>query len=203
MPFTYPSSPIVRRHAPGGYVDYPAFKPWLRDEFTFRCVFCLMRELMYPNGQDSFSVEHLLPRSTHPGLTCEYTNLVYACVKCNSNKNDRGPVLDPCHAAYGTHLAVAKDGTIQGLTPGGRKLIRLLRLDRGDLNMWRRRLLRLARAARRSPRRAWAREVHAVLSYPLDMPDLRTHRPPTNGMPRSPENCAFARHERGELPATY
>src|SRR5438270_6142301 len=107
MPFTYPSSKITRRHAPAGYADFSSFKPWLRDEFTFRCVFCLIRERMYPSGQDAFSVEHLLPRSTRPDLICVYANLVYACLKCNSFKNDQGPVLDPCVSAYGNHLAVS------------------------------------------------------------------------------------------------
>src|SRR5438874_1502240 len=97
MPFVYPSSRITRRHAPAGYDNYQTFKPWLRDEFTFRCVFCLLRERMNgPSGQDGFSVEHLVPRTAHPELECDYSNLVYACAKCNSFKGSLGPVIDPC-----------------------------------------------------------------------------------------------------------
>jgi hypothetical protein len=203
MPFIYPDAPIVRRHAPAGYTDYSSYKPWLRDEVTFRCVFCLMRERMYPNGQDSFSVEHLKPRSARPDLTCEYSNLVYACLKCNSNKNDRGPVLDPCRSAYALHLTVASDGTIQGNTGDGQKLIRLIRLDRDELNDFRRRILRLVRAAHRYPRSVWAREVRAFISYPADMPDLRTRRAPVNGNPDSAQHCYYASRERNELPRTY
>jgi len=40
-PFTYPAQPHVRKHAPAGYKDYTEYKPWLRDEFEFRCVYCL------------------------------------------------------------------------------------------------------------------------------------------------------------------
>ena len=48
-PFTYPSAPIVRRHDPIGYLDYDSFRPWLRDEFRFRCVYCLRRERWEPD----------------------------------------------------------------------------------------------------------------------------------------------------------
>ena len=43
-PFDYPAQPHIRRHGPIGYADYASFRPWLRDEFVFRCVFCLRRE---------------------------------------------------------------------------------------------------------------------------------------------------------------
>ncbi len=36
--FVYPTLPHVRRHGPRGYADYPSYRPWLRDEFAFRCV---------------------------------------------------------------------------------------------------------------------------------------------------------------------
>lgn len=43
-PFIYPAVPHVRRHGPMGYADVTSFRPWLRDEFSFRCVYCLLRE---------------------------------------------------------------------------------------------------------------------------------------------------------------
>ena len=43
-PFSYPAAAHVRRHGPQGYADYPSYLPWLRDEFSFRCVYCLLRE---------------------------------------------------------------------------------------------------------------------------------------------------------------
>jgi len=42
--FHHPSAPAPRRHGPRGYLDYTSFKAWLRDEFTFRCVYCLTSE---------------------------------------------------------------------------------------------------------------------------------------------------------------
>ena len=60
----------------------------LRDEFTFRCVYCLSRETWYPNGSSSFSVDHMEPQISRPDLLTVYTNLVYACNRCNSLKSD-------------------------------------------------------------------------------------------------------------------
>jgi hypothetical protein len=43
-PFDYPAVPLVRSHGPLGYSDYESYRAWLRDEFAFRCVYCLSRE---------------------------------------------------------------------------------------------------------------------------------------------------------------
>jgi hypothetical protein len=48
--FDYPVGTHVRRHGPQGYLDYKHYKPWLRDEFSFRCVYCLCRETWFPDG---------------------------------------------------------------------------------------------------------------------------------------------------------
>ena len=42
--FVYPEVPHSRRHGPKGYADCYQYHPWLRDEFSFRCVYCLSRE---------------------------------------------------------------------------------------------------------------------------------------------------------------
>jgi hypothetical protein len=64
--FRYPDMPHARRHSPGGYVDDEHYKPWLRDEFTFRCVYCRCREVWFPYGDRNFSVEHARPTSLAP-----------------------------------------------------------------------------------------------------------------------------------------
>jgi hypothetical protein len=61
-PFDYDYTPIVRKYGPSGYQDYKSYKPWLRDEFAFHCVYCLERERWYPNGQASFGIDHVKPR---------------------------------------------------------------------------------------------------------------------------------------------
>jgi hypothetical protein len=57
--FTYPDAEHVRRHGPQGYIDDEHYKPWLRDEFTFRCQYCRCREVWFPDGDRNFSVEHV------------------------------------------------------------------------------------------------------------------------------------------------
>ena len=126
-PFNYPVEPHRRRHGPV-YANYKTYKPWLRDEFGFRCVFCLRREV-WLDGQNDFSVEHLKPYILAPELDCEYKNLVYSCLRCNAFKQTRWPILNPCRNAYASHFRVHEDGTIEGLTRDGKRIIRFLRLD--------------------------------------------------------------------------
>ena len=47
--FAYPRELHERRHGPLGYLDYGDYRPWLRDEFQFRCVYCLCRERWFPD----------------------------------------------------------------------------------------------------------------------------------------------------------
>lgn len=42
VPFDYPPVPHVR--GPARYAGYESYRPWLRDEFAFRCVYRLMRD---------------------------------------------------------------------------------------------------------------------------------------------------------------
>lgn len=81
-PFSYPTTAHERRHGPKGYKNFSSFKPWLRDEFVFRCVYCLNRERWYPDGSASFSVDHLYPKGEMPERENDYTNLVYSCHRC-------------------------------------------------------------------------------------------------------------------------
>src|SRR5436305_11449934 len=106
MIFVYSSQPHQRKHGPK-YTDYKSYKDWLRDEFTFRCVYCLERERWYPNGHAGFGVDHVLPKGQpqYEHLSCYYPNLVYACNRCNSAKRDR-ILIDPCEVAFAEHLRI-------------------------------------------------------------------------------------------------
>src|SRR6202040_42798 len=84
-PFVYPSGPHQRRHGPRGYADYESYRPWLRDEFAFRCVYCLIRETWGPL-KGVYALDHFLPIASRPDLTLEYDNLLYGCVSCNLSK---------------------------------------------------------------------------------------------------------------------
>src|SRR5438309_7682660 len=59
----YRDGSLVRRHGPQGYLDYKHYKPWLRDDFSFRCVYCLCRETWLPDGEACFGSDHVLPQS--------------------------------------------------------------------------------------------------------------------------------------------
>jgi hypothetical protein len=63
-PFGYPSGPHVRRHGPQGYSKYRQYRNWLRDEFSFRCVYCLRRETWLTLRRD-YEIDHFLPKSEH------------------------------------------------------------------------------------------------------------------------------------------
>ena len=70
--FAYPPTEHMRRHGPRGYTGYRAYKPWLRDEFTFRCVYCLSRERWCPNGHEEFAVDHSIPQAVVPHEARDY-----------------------------------------------------------------------------------------------------------------------------------
>ena len=108
-----------RLHGPLGYADYKSFKPWLRDEFRFRCVYCLWREVWCADGDGSFGIDHVRPRASHPEQGSDYDNLVYACCRCNSVKQENPLPVDPCEEGWGNHLRTITDGTVRGITALG------------------------------------------------------------------------------------
>ena len=126
--FAYLTESHQRRHGPSGYLNYSDFKPWLRDEFVFRCVYCLEREQWYPDRFASFSVDHVIPQSKNKNLVNVYENLVYACTRCNSARQDV-TLLDPTKQALGNHLKLGEEGMLEGLTEEGLRLIERLQLN--------------------------------------------------------------------------
>ncbi len=177
-PFAYPPGAHRRRHGPAGYTNYQAYKPWLRDEFTFRCVYCLFREAWYPDRQSSFSVDHIESQVSAPDRICDYANMVYACTACNSAKQEV-EVLDPTVSPLGEHLRVRGDGSDEALTVEGQDLIDQLGLDRESLARVRRYYLDVIALKQERPEDS---RVHSLFmqsfGYPDDLPDLTKLRPP-------------------------
>ncbi len=203
-PFAYPPTPHVRRHAPAGYKNYGKFKPWLRDEFEFRCVYCLQREMWSRDRHAGFSVDHVIARVEDDTLICAYHNLVYACLRCNSFKQDVR-ALDPTHEGMGRHLRVGPDGTVSALTDQGRFLIELLHLNAGSAVSERRRILRIQKRRQEYPEdRDVEEDFRAAFRYPENLPDLRRLKPPEgNSLDANKLQCFHARRERGDLPELY
>ena len=132
-PFDYPEDRHVRKHGPSGYENYASYKPWLRDEFGFRCVYCLFRERWKsPIGHAAFAVEHFHPKSRNPALSDAYDNLFYACNVCNFFKGDLFVPPSPSAEPYGRLLRVMIDGRIVPISPGSsraRIIIEVFRLN--------------------------------------------------------------------------
>lgn len=203
MPFTYSTKPYKRRHGPAGYKSYGQYKSWLRDEFVFRCVYCLFRERWFPDGGTSFGSDHVIPQSVSKSRICDYDNLVYACLRCNSQKSDFS-LLDSCEEAYGTHLQVDQQGMITALTAQGAILIDFLLLNKPDRVEYRRHILRLLSIMAKTTDQDLKAEIKLnILGYPKDLPDLRKQRPPSNSKPKGARDCYYAQRERGDLPEIY
>jgi HNH endonuclease len=198
--FEYPTAPHVRRHGPMGYADYESYRDWLRDEFSFRCVFCLRRE-QWNIRLAAFHLDHFVPQVTNPGEACAYDNLLYVCGACNLKKSDL-LVPDPSVVGFGDCLRVHLDGTIEALTPPGELLIDLLRLDDTDSTRYRRMMLEMLTTLRRHNPAAY----EDWMGYPKHLPDLSRPRkkpPGGNSRPSGIAESCFARRVRGELPAVY
>jgi hypothetical protein len=197
-PFAYPAAAHVRRHGPRGYADYESYRPWLRDEFAFRCVYCLLREV-WGAFKGVYALDHFLPVASRPDLALEYDNLLYGCVSCNLSKGSL-ETPDPLSALLRAAVQVSEDGGIHGNTPDGQKLIDLLGLHRPRLREFRELWLRIVRlAALHDPAL-----VRRLLGYPVDLADLSTLRPPEgNARPDGVTHSYLARRQRGELPAGY
>ncbi|HEV3023896.1 MAG TPA: HNH endonuclease [Pirellulales bacterium] len=192
--FRYPTQRLERRHGPCGYADYVAFRPWLRDEFSFRCVYCLIRE-QWGSVTAEFDLDHFVPQQLDPEKVDEYENLLYACRACNLRKGSR-VVPDPTAALTAANVRVYPDGTLVGVAADADKIIRLLCLNSRGWRRWRRTWIRIVELASEHDH-ALHREL---MGYPQDLPDLSACRAPENTRPEGSDESHFAHRQRGHLP---
>jgi HNH endonuclease. len=196
-PFIYPSEPHVRRHGPQGYQKAASYRPWLRDEFVFRCVYCLRREQW--DLATSLHVEHFLPTSQHPTSTLQYDNLVYACALCNATKSNQ-ITADPHNILLAGAVTVQEDGTLACSNVDAQRLIAQLRLNSPEMVHFRRLWLEIVAMAECANLNLYWQ----LLAYPVDLPDLRRLRPPAgNTRPNGIESSYRARQDQGELAELY
>jgi hypothetical protein len=195
------------KHGPRGYTSYSSYKDWLRDEFAFRCVYCLVREKWFPSGDAAFAVEHIAPQgvvaSAH--LSTNYDNLVYACHTCNSRKGTN-LTLNPRLNPFGTHLVVDNSGHISGITPAGKKLILQLGLEDQQLTHIRSHYLHIYNTYQNLDKQNDPFVQHQYLeafSFPRSVPDLKAKRPPRNVRPKRVDGCYFQRFRGRLLTSTY
>ena len=124
--FRYPKARHSRSQSPSPYRTLRSFKPFLQIEFLDRCVYCLFPDLV--RGENSFGVDHYLPKKHYPSLEWDYRNLYYACNACNSRKSDYYPLTpieksdrfipNPCDHVMFDHLRYLKDAVSARSKPG-------------------------------------------------------------------------------------
>lgn len=196
--FDYPSEPHLRIHGPRGYADNDSYRPWLRDEFRFRCVYCLSRE-QWGRVSGEFDLDHFVSQKARPDLVATYENLVYACTRCNLAKSSQR-VPDPLKVLTVENVRLLPGGVLEGHSDGARSLILKLDLNSPRMVSWRliwMRIIELAQANDQTLHRQ-------LMGFPDDLPDLARLRPPGgNTRPANVLRSHFARAARGELPATY
>ena len=198
MVFEYPRGAHTRGHGPAGYKSYESYRPWLRDDFHFRCVFCMRRE-QWGLVLASWDIDHFLPQSAALERALDYENLLYVCRTCNLLRSDSA-VIDPCRVGLGELVEVDGDGVIRPLNSLGAELIQILRLDNHGHTRFGRMILRILSAAKHQDPEAYA----ALVGYPENLPDLGQLTPPGgNSRPEGIRNSCFVRRARGELPETY
>ena len=95
-------------------------------------------------------MDHVESKSRKPFRICDYENLVYSCTRCNSAKL-KWQVLDPTSDAFGNHLKVLSDGSIEALSVEGQDLIDRLHLDKHPAVTTRKEVLELLLLKQDSP----------------------------------------------------
>ena len=181
--FTYPATPHNRKHGPYGYKNYDGYREWVRDEFSYQCVFSLLREKWSPSSS-SFHIDHLAPQSQQPQLACNYENLIYLESSLNLRKNNNS-LPDPCQIALGDHLFIHVQGDRAGEieakndSPQGHEIIRILKLDNELITNARRTWLRILRNTAQSDEALFK----DLVSYPANLTDLSKLKPVGNNKP--------------------
>ncbi|MEM7198880.1 MAG: HNH endonuclease [Planctomycetota bacterium] len=177
-----------RFHGPRGYSDYRRYKDWLRDEFAFRCVWCLTREV-WTGSTKHFHVEHHEPRALG-GAETDYDNLYYACGRCNYAKGATPLPVEP--ETFWSRTRVADDGHLVTECVDCSEVVLILHLNSTEALTHRQRFLQL-----------WHEDRgHPLFAFPSELPDLR--RKNCTNQKRENVDCSYrAMRERDELPDAY
>lgn len=167
-PGSIPTDPLKRRHRPPVRSDYHLYRPCLRNDFGFRCVYCQSHEAEVGPGlpYGGFDVEHHKPKQKFRALTSRYDNLLWACRTCNGAKRDTWPspkeeaqgyrFVDPSRERLSDHIELRGTQLI-ALTRPGEFTIDELELNLGVHVQRRARRLRLTKLV------AW---LEAVIERP-------------------------------------
>lgn len=171
--FRYPEPRRSRRHEPQ-YETYKSCRPWLRDEFMFRCVYCLKRET-WGQVTGDFELDHFKPQKINPEKRLDYNNLVYACQRCNGTKSCR-TIPDPFKLLTSERLFCDYDGHLRTDDPNVEKLIEYLDLNSPRMIRWRWQWIEVIKLAKSRKKKLY----DSLMSLPNDLPDLSRLKPVAN-----------------------
>lgn len=134
-------SKLSRRPTVPQFNTYQSYKPYLREDFLYRCVYCSIHENEF-GGPRNFTVEHFRPQKSFAHLINDYQNLLYGCNVCNPFKGHDWPsdhplqdgvgYIDPCEYDYDDHFCL-HGFQIEGLTPVAKYMVERLHLNRQQL----------------------------------------------------------------------
>lgn len=141
---TLSDSPLGRTHTPPERTaEYRVFRPCLRLDYGFRCVYCGSHECevspVSPYGL--FEIDHFRPKSRKQfrKLKASYGNLRWACSVCNRAKGETWPspeeqaagyeLLDPVADQLADHLRETPEHLLEATTPLGEYFIETLDLN--------------------------------------------------------------------------
>ena len=131
-------------------------------------------------------------------MSLAYTNLVYACRRCNAVKRDQ-TVVDPFGLLRATLVVTLPDGSLRSDDADTTRLIRQLDLNSPRLKNWRVMWLRIVALAKDRDTDLYFQ----LVGFPKNLPNLKKLRPPRNIREESLADCWFARRQGGSLPAEY
>jgi hypothetical protein len=201
LAFTYPPLPHQRKHGPRGYEGYESYRDWLRDAFSYRCVFSLVRET-WLGRRANFDIDHLNPQATRPDLTCEYDNLLYLQHRLNLIRGRRS-IPDPGLVALGQCLRVHTQGDrlgfIETLNEVGERIERVFRLNSDDAVSEREKWLKILRSVAITDEKLFRQ----LIGYPKDLPDLRRKQDKENTRKAGLQISAGFLLDSGQLPDWY
>lgn len=148
-----------RGSSPGPFSNYLQYRPFVREDFSECCAYCLLPEIT-AGGREAFELDHFRPKSLpqFAGLANDYYNLYYACHVCNHYKSNHWPApaqeaagygfIDLCSEVFSAHFSEQSDGSWAPLSRHAQYTCDKLRLNRRHLVEIRRLLHEIANLRR-------------------------------------------------------
>jgi hypothetical protein len=133
-----------RQTAPAPKRNYATYRPFVREDFSECCAYCLLHEIV-SSGEDNFELDHFRPKSNplFASLINDFYNIYYSCHVCNHYKGNSWPdsdleiagyrFVDPCKERFSAHFKEEPDGRWSALTKAGEYTEAKLRLNRKHL----------------------------------------------------------------------